>query len=274
MMRRSAFRPMLSEPKSLAIFRKKCVDVPSTLRMMSPATIPACAAGPPSTTDMTIKPLGWSAASRSASGTATACKATPSQPRAMPPSSSSNGTMRSMVGVGMTMTWPRGPKVDMPKQAPAASKTGPPSSRRARRRSSTMRRSMRPPRLLCHSAPARLTTPSRALAPPIPSAPTASATAAVCASPADIDGDAIGSAGLRIAILVLGSRPAILGRQDRAACRDKYEIIFSRQRLLGDDDNPVSPHHTRDMPPVCEADSDDRIFRNLRAHGQSVRELG
>src|SRR6202048_3802614 len=73
--RRSAFRPMLSAPNSLAIFRNRCVDVPSTLRMMSPATIPACAAGPPSMTDMTIKPLDWSAGSRSASGTATACKA-------------------------------------------------------------------------------------------------------------------------------------------------------------------------------------------------------
>src|SRR3981081_3020987 len=57
MRRRSAFRPMLSEPNCLAMFRNRCVEVPSTLRMMSPAKIPACAAGPPSTTDMTIKPL-------------------------------------------------------------------------------------------------------------------------------------------------------------------------------------------------------------------------
>src|SRR5215813_13712824 len=69
--RRSAFRPMLPEPKYLAIFRNRCVEFPSTLRMISPARIPACAAGPFSRTDITIKPLDWSAASRSASGTAT-----------------------------------------------------------------------------------------------------------------------------------------------------------------------------------------------------------
>ena len=28
------------------------------------------------------------------------------------------------------------------------------------------------------------------------------------------------------------------------------------------------------MPPVCKADSDDRVFRSLRARGQSARELG
>src|SRR5882757_359559 len=70
MRRRSAFRPMLSEPNCLAMFRNRCVEVPSTLRMMSAANIPDCAAGPPSTTDMTIKPLDCSALSRSASGTA------------------------------------------------------------------------------------------------------------------------------------------------------------------------------------------------------------
>src|ERR1700676_34825 len=55
--RRSALRPMLSAPNNLAILRKRCVEVPSTLRMISPARTPACAAGPPSTTDITIRPL-------------------------------------------------------------------------------------------------------------------------------------------------------------------------------------------------------------------------
>src|SRR5216684_9305992 len=84
--RTSAFRPMLSEPKYPAILRNRCADIPSTLRMISPATIPACAAGPSSTTDITIRPLDWSAVSRSDSGTATACRATPSHPRAIRPS--------------------------------------------------------------------------------------------------------------------------------------------------------------------------------------------
>src|SRR6266702_6452641 len=35
------------------------------------------------------------------------------------------------------------------------------------------------------------------------------------------------------------------GRQDRAGCRDRFKIIISRQRLLGGDDNPGSPHHAR-----------------------------
>src|SRR5579872_4659524 len=54
--RTSALRPMLSLPKYRASFLKRCADMPSTLRMMSPATIPACAAGPLSTTDITIIP--------------------------------------------------------------------------------------------------------------------------------------------------------------------------------------------------------------------------
>src|SRR5882724_5842959 len=247
MRRRSAFRPMLPEPKFLAMFRNRCVDVPSTLRMMSPARIPACAAGPPSTTDMTIKPLDWSAVSRSASGTATACKATPSHPRATRPSLSSSGTMRSMVAVGMAMTWPRGPKVDIPRQAPAASKTGPPSSRRARLTSSTMRRSMRPPRLECHSAPARLTSPSRALAPPVPSAPIASAIAPVWASPALIDGEAIDAASRRTAILVLGSRPAIF-----AVRTPPPAATSSKSSFRGSDCSEamtISDCHT--MPVIC-----------------------
>ncbi len=73
-----------------------------------------------------------------------------------------------------------------------------------------MRRSIRPPRLECHSGPARLTSPSRALAPPVPSAPIASATAPVRASLATIDGETIGCAGRRIAILVEASRPAVV----------------------------------------------------------------
>ena len=64
------------------------------------------------------------------------------------------------------------------------------------------------------------------------------------------------------------------GRQHRAACRDKFKIIVSRQRLLGGDDNPGSPHHARHVPIVCKADSNDSVFRSFRARGESVRELG
>src|SRR5258705_1378714 len=60
------------------------------------------------------------------------------------------------------------------------------------------------------------------------------------------------------------------GRHDRAACPDKFKIIISRQRLLGGDDNTGPPHHARDMPPACKADSDDSVFRSLRARGQSA----
>src|SRR6267143_3653445 len=136
--RSSALRPMLSEARCVAILRRLRVGVPLTVRTMSPATIPAFAAGPPSTMDITITPLDWPAWLCSASGTATGCSATPSQPRAMCPSLSSAGTMRSMVAAGMTSTFARGPNVVMPRRAPAASSTGPPSSARARRRSSTI----------------------------------------------------------------------------------------------------------------------------------------
>src|SRR5882762_4172871 len=136
--RSSALRPMLSEARCVAILRRLRVGVPLTVRTMSPATMPALAAGPPSTIDITITPLDWPAWPCSASGTATGCSATPSQPRAMCPSLSSAGTTRSMVAEGMTSTLARGPNVVMPRRAPAASSTGPPSSARARRRSSTI----------------------------------------------------------------------------------------------------------------------------------------
>src|SRR6267143_288108 len=136
--RSSALRPMLSEARCVAILRRLRVGVPLTVRTMSPATMPALAAGPPSTMDITITPLDWPAWPCSASGTATGCSATPSQPRAMCPSLSSAGTMRSMVAAGMTSTFARGPNVVMPSRPPAASSTGPPSSARARRRSSTI----------------------------------------------------------------------------------------------------------------------------------------
>src|SRR5467141_4375716 len=136
--RSSALRPMLSEARCVAILRRLRVGVPLTVRTMSPATMPALAAGPPSTIDITIAPLDWPAEPCSASGTATGCSATPSQPRAMCPSLSSAGTMRSMVAAGMTSTFARGPNVVMPSRPPAASSTGPPSSARAKRRSSTI----------------------------------------------------------------------------------------------------------------------------------------
>src|SRR6266850_382423 len=136
--RSSALRPMLSEARCVAILRRLRVGVPLTVRTMSPATMPALAAGPPSMIDITITPLDWPAWPCSASGTATGCSATPSQPRAMCPSLSSAGTMRSMVAAGMTSTFACGPNVVMPSRPPAASSTGPPSSARARRRSSTI----------------------------------------------------------------------------------------------------------------------------------------
>src|ERR1700740_3587447 len=136
--RSSALRPMRSEAKCVAILRRLRVGVPLTVRTMSPATMPALAAGPPSTIDITMTPLDWPAELCSASGTATGCSATPSQPRAMWPSLSSAGTTRSMVAAGMTSTLARGPNGVMPSRAPAGSSTGPPSSVRARRRSSTI----------------------------------------------------------------------------------------------------------------------------------------
>src|SRR5439155_144054 len=79
----SALRPMLSEARCVAILRRLRVGVPLTVRTMSPATMPALAAGPPSTMDITITPLDWPAWPCSASGTATGGRATPSQPRPM-----------------------------------------------------------------------------------------------------------------------------------------------------------------------------------------------
>src|SRR2546426_2693718 len=69
--RSSALRPMPSAASCVAIRRRLRVGVPSTVSTMSPATSPALAAGPPSTIDITITPLGWPACSWSASGTAT-----------------------------------------------------------------------------------------------------------------------------------------------------------------------------------------------------------
>src|SRR5205823_13018595 len=55
--RRSALRPMLSEAKCAAILRRLRVGVPLTVRTISPATMPALAAGPSATIDITITPL-------------------------------------------------------------------------------------------------------------------------------------------------------------------------------------------------------------------------
>src|SRR6267143_1540557 len=68
--RNSALRPMLSEARCVAILRRLRVGVPLTVRTMSPATMPALAAGPPSTIDITITPLDWPAWPCSASGPA------------------------------------------------------------------------------------------------------------------------------------------------------------------------------------------------------------
>src|SRR5438552_2250781 len=228
--RSSALRPMLSEARCVAILRRLRVGVPLTVRTMSPATMPALAAGPPSTMDITITPLDWPAWPCSASGTATGCSATPSQPRAMCPSLSSAGTTRSMVAEGMTSTLARGPNVVMPSRPPAASSTGPPSSARARRRSSTIWRSMRPPALLAHSGPARLTTPRRTLTPPAPSAPKASASAPAFTSPLISVGASTALVSRRTAMLVPGSRPASF-----AFTADPPATISSNSSRFGSD---------------------------------------
>src|SRR5262245_10431547 len=95
--RNTALRPMLPGASWPASRRNPTAGASFTLSTMSPAMIPALAAGPPSARDITISPLGWPACSRSASGRATGCSATPSQPRATWPSLRSTGTMRSTV---------------------------------------------------------------------------------------------------------------------------------------------------------------------------------
>ena len=70
------------------------------------------------------------------------------------------------VAVGITRTRRRGPKVDMPSSAPAASSTGPPSSRPERARSRWISRSIRPFAMLCQAGPTRWTAPSRTVAAP------------------------------------------------------------------------------------------------------------
>ena len=138
---------------------------------------PDFAAGPSATIDITIIPTFGPRASRSASGTATGCRASTEPARAISPSSSSCGTIRSMVATGMTSTSPRDPRVDIPSRAPFASSTAPPSSVRLSRISRLMRCSIRPPARLYHWGPTELTTPSRAFASPSTSLPMANASA-------------------------------------------------------------------------------------------------
>src|SRR6516165_6091151 len=111
--------------------------------------------------------------------------------------------------------------------------------------SSTIRRSMRPPRLECHSGPEKLTIPRRALAPPAPSAPIASAMAPGLVWPETSSGAEIESAGFRIAILVLGSRPATL-----AVSTEPFDPTSSNSSLRGSDCSEATTTPDRHTRPV------------------------
>src|SRR5437667_375162 len=89
---------------------------------------------------------------------------------------------------------------------------------------------MRPPALLAHSGPARLTTPRRTLTPPAPSAPNASASAPAFTSPFISVGASTALVSRRTAMLVPGSRPASF-----ALTTDPPATIRSNSSRLGSD---------------------------------------
>src|SRR5438128_2023423 len=89
---------------------------------------------------------------------------------------------------------------------------------------------MRPPALLAHSGPARLTTPRRTLTPPTPSAPNASASAPAFTSPFISVGASTALVSRRTAMLVPGSRPASF-----ALTTDPPATIRSNSSRLGSD---------------------------------------
>ncbi len=64
-----------------------------------------------------------------------------------------------------------------------------------------------------------------------------------------------------------------LRRNHRAAGRDQLKLLLARQRLLGGNDNAARPQHAREMPLMRQADRDDRVLAGFRAGGQRVREL-
>ncbi len=99
-------------------------------------------------------------------------------------------------------------KVEMPRRPPpAASSTGPPSSRSANVISRAMRRSMRPPARLCHAGPTEWIVPSRIERPPL-SAPKASASAPGRGSGPKAATVRRVPSNLKTTTLVPGSRPA------------------------------------------------------------------
>ncbi len=85
---------------------------------------------------------------------------------------------------------PRSRASKSPKADPACPAPGRLPRARPERASSTISRSIRPPAMLCHSGPFRCTTPSRAVTPPAPSLPSASANPPTGASARSIEGPA------------------------------------------------------------------------------------
>jgi hypothetical protein len=122
---------------------------------------------------------------------------------------------------------------------------------------------MSPPRLECHSGPTALTTPSRALVPPAPSAPNASGNARRGHRLRRFQDRDIGA----------GIAPGQLCGNDRSARSNQFKILFSRQRLLRSDDDAALPYDTRDMPPVREANRNDGVFGGISTRGEDVGEL-
>ncbi len=124
----------------------------------------------------------------------------------------SGGRIRSIVEAGMTSARPRGPAVDMPSRAPAASTTGPPSSPPERWRSSVILRSMRPPPRLCQAGPSERTIPRRTSGAPRASAAKVSTSAPSAGSAGSGRSNSIGDSSCKATIFVPGSRPATRAR--------------------------------------------------------------
>ena len=96
----------------------------------------------------------------------------------------------------------------MPMRPPAASSTGPPSSRLSSLMSSPIRRSIRPPARLCQTGPTECTAPRRTATSPAPSAASAKTSMPGLGSAAASGAGGGPPSSRSTAMLVPGSRPA------------------------------------------------------------------
>ena len=174
----------------------------------------------------------------------------------MRPWLSSFAATRSMVADGMTSTRRRGPNTVMPIARPAASKARPPSALRRKRRSSSIRASISPPRKDRQGPAERDTTPSAAVGAPS-SAPTAMASAPTADGCClKRDWPQVGTVNPQQRDIGGGIASDELRRDRVAAGKRDGELAVLGQGFIGSDDEPWPPDEAARTRAV-RVDSDD-----------------